>query len=163
MFIRVHPWKAENMKNHKSSMNRFYSRLGSYSFLKYRGPPMELQGLLNSYWQILENSTRNFYEISVFWGVTQTDFWITHPVFFQKFNFRGISQTVFWNTRPYLDVFSGNLFVSRPGNLPMRVNRLFYSKNFRCKIEIFEINIVSRGLQITRNLQFNSLVKIVIF
>ena len=42
MFIRVHPWKAENMKNHKSSMNRFYSRLGSYSFLKYRGPQIEL-------------------------------------------------------------------------------------------------------------------------
>ena len=35
---------------------------------------------LDPYWQILENSSRNFPEISVFWGVTQTDFWKTRPL-----------------------------------------------------------------------------------
>ena len=46
-------------------------------------------GLLDPYWQILENSSRNFSEISVYRGVTQTDFWKTHPVFFSKFQFPG--------------------------------------------------------------------------
>ena len=36
----------------------------------------------NRYWQILENSSRNFAVISVFRSVTQTDIWKTHPVFF---------------------------------------------------------------------------------
>ena len=36
------------------------------------------------YWRILENSSRNFSEISVFWGVIQTDFWKTHPIFFRN-------------------------------------------------------------------------------
>ena len=51
-------------------------------------------------WQILENSSRNFPEISVFRGVTQTDFWKTHPVFFRNFNFRGMRWTDFWKIHP---------------------------------------------------------------
>ena len=47
----------------------------------------------NPDWQILENSPRNFLEISFFWGVKQTDFWKNYPVFFRNFNFRGISWT----------------------------------------------------------------------
>ena len=35
--------------------------------------------------QILENLSRIFSEISVFRGVTQTDSWKTHPVFFRKY------------------------------------------------------------------------------
>ena len=56
--------------------------------------------LLNPYWKILENSSRIFSEISVFRGVTQTDFWKTRPVFFRNFNFRGMSWTVFWKIHP---------------------------------------------------------------
>ena len=37
--------------------------------------------VLNPYWQILENSSRNLSEISVFRDVTQTDFWKTRPKF----------------------------------------------------------------------------------
>ena len=54
----------------------------------------------NSYWQILENSSRNFSEISVFRGVTQTDFWKTDPVFFRDFNFQSMSWTDFWKIHP---------------------------------------------------------------
>ena len=43
--------------------------------------------VLNPYWQILENSSRSFSEISVFQGKTQTDLCKTHPVFFSKFQF----------------------------------------------------------------------------
>ena len=59
--------------------------------------PNYIQGLsLNPFWQILENSSRNFPEISVFRGVTQTDFWKTHPVFFRNLNFRGMSWIQVW-------------------------------------------------------------------
>ena len=63
---------------------------------------------LNPYWQILENSSRNFSEISVFRGVTQTDFWKTHPVFFRNFNFRGVSRIDFWKIHP--SIFCEYLF-----------------------------------------------------
>ena len=39
---------------------------------------------VNPYWQILENSSRTFPEISIFWDVTQTDFWKTYPAIFWK-------------------------------------------------------------------------------
>ena len=49
-------------------------------------PSMKLSSSLSQqrfqfypYWKILENS---FSEISVFWGVTQTDYWKTPPVSF---------------------------------------------------------------------------------
>ena len=35
--------------------------------------------LAQPYWQILENSSKNNSEISVFLGVTQTDLWKTRP------------------------------------------------------------------------------------
>ena len=43
----------------------------------------------NPYWQILENSSKNFPEISVVRAVTQTGFWKNHPVFFSKCQFPG--------------------------------------------------------------------------
>ena len=46
---------------------------------------------INPYWQILKNSSRKFSEISVLRGVTQTDFWKTHPIFSPNFNFWGTS------------------------------------------------------------------------
>ena len=63
---------------------------------------------INPYWQILENSSKNFSEISVFRGVTQTDFWKTHPVLFRNFNFRGMSWTDFWKI--HASFFCKNLF-----------------------------------------------------
>ena len=39
-------------------------------------------GSFNPYWEILENSSRTFSEISVFRGVTQMDFWKIHPSIF---------------------------------------------------------------------------------
>jgi len=68
----------------------WYSALISGKGLQIHTDQSEL-GLdrLNPYWQILENSSRKFSKISVFRGVTQTDFWKTHPVFFRNFNFRG--------------------------------------------------------------------------
>jgi len=55
-----------------------------------------LYGSLNPYWQILENSPRNFSEIQFFQGVTQADF---------------------WKTRLYLHEFARNRPASRPGIL----------------------------------------------
>ena len=55
---------------------------------------------LDPYCQILEKSSRNFCEISVFRGVTQTDSWQTHPVIFSNFNFRDMSWTDFWKIHP---------------------------------------------------------------
>jgi len=78
--------------------------------------------MVNTHWQILENSSRNCPEISVFRGGTQTDSWKTHPVSFRNFNFRVISWTDLWETRPYLDEFSRNRSVSRPGELKFREN-----------------------------------------
>ena len=62
----------------------------------------------NHYWQILENSSRIYSEISVFRRVTQTDFWQTQPVFFRNFNFRGMSWTDFWKIHP--SIFCDYLF-----------------------------------------------------
>ena len=53
----------------------------------YQKWPMILS-IINPYWQILENSSRNFPKISVIRHATQTDFWKTHPVFFSKFQFQ---------------------------------------------------------------------------
>ena len=72
---------------------KFWISLGNFSKIS---PMSNIKNLvfgsvlsqLNPYWQILENSSRNFSEISVFRGVTQTDFWKTHPVFFRNFNYR---------------------------------------------------------------------------
>ena len=106
------------------------------NFMKFNSP----------YWQILENSSRNFSESPVCRGVTQTDFWKTHPVF-QNLNFRGMTWTNFgkihpsffvrtysvsvkyrgmslsdsWKTGPYLDEFSINRSSSCPGNLSISV------------------------------------------
>ena len=43
----------------------------------------EVSLVISPFWQILENSSRSFSEISVFRGVTQMDFWKTRPVFFE--------------------------------------------------------------------------------
>ena len=64
--------------------------------------------LFKPYWQILENSSRKFFEISVFRGVTQTNFWKTYRVFFRNFNFWGISWTNFWKIHP--PIFCEDLF-----------------------------------------------------
>ena len=42
---------------------------------------------LNTYWQILENSSRNFSEISVFWAMAQTVSLTKSSNFFSKFHF----------------------------------------------------------------------------
>ena len=86
-------------------------------------------GPFNPYKQILENSSRDFPEISVFRGVTQTDFWKSCPVFFRIFNFRGMSWTDFWKTPPYLDVCSQKSVCVTPrnsSNLIFRLNALFW-------------------------------------
>ena len=44
---------------------------------------------VNSYWQIPENSSKNFSKISVFRDMTQTDLWKTHP--FNFYDFWGMS------------------------------------------------------------------------
>ena len=59
----------------------------------------------NTYWQFLENLSRNFSVISVFWGVTQTDFWKIHP-------------SISWST---YSAFVKYWSRSCPGNLPIRV------------------------------------------
>jgi len=65
------------------------------------------KSIIKPYWQILEDSFRNFPEISVFRGVAQTDFWKTHPVFFRNFNFRSMSLPDFWKIHPsFFVVFS---------------------------------------------------------
>ena len=46
-----------------------------------------LQRPFNPYWQILENSSRIFSEISVFQGVSRTDFWTIHPSIFCQYLF----------------------------------------------------------------------------
>ena len=85
--------------------------------------------IINPYWQILENSSRKFSEISVFRVVTQVDFWKTEPVFFRNLNFRGMSWTDFWKTPPYLDVCSQKSVCVTPrnsSNLIFRLNALFW-------------------------------------
>ena len=59
-----------------------------------------LSSVLNPHWQILENSSRNFSENSVFWGVRKTVLLENSPNFFQNFRFRGMSSTDFWKTHP---------------------------------------------------------------
>ena len=74
-----------------------------YSFWKHSAST-----LVRTYWQILENSSKNVTEISVFRVVTQTDFWKTHPVFFRNFNFRGMSLNNIWKIHP--SIFCEYLF-----------------------------------------------------
>ena len=73
---------------------------------------------LYPYWQILENSSRNIFRISVLRVVIQTDFWKTHPIFVK---YRSTSQTDFWKIRPYLDEFFRNRSSSYPEHLPIWV------------------------------------------
>ena len=68
------------------------------------------QLIVNLSGQILENSSKNFPKFQFFRGVTQTDFWKTHPSF-RIFKF---SWGFFWKTSPYLDEFSRNRPVSSP-------------------------------------------------
>ena len=49
---------------------------------------------LNPYWQIMENSSRNFSEIFIFWVVTQTVLLENSSNVFSKFEFWGVTQTV---------------------------------------------------------------------
>ena len=74
----------------------------------------KLKLLFNPYWQILENSSRNFSEISVLRDVTYADFWKIPPIFFRNFNFR--SQTHFWKMYPLL---------ANPGKLIQKLFRNF--------------------------------------
>ena len=62
------------------------------------------------YWQILENSSRNF----SFPGRDTDRFLENAPRIFRNFNFRGMNWTDFWKTRPYLGEFSRNRSMSRP-------------------------------------------------
>ena len=56
---------------------------------------------MNPYWQIVENSSNNFSEISTFRVVKQTDF--LENVNFSEFSiFSVMSSTGFWKTTPYL-------------------------------------------------------------
>ena len=93
---------------------------------------------LYPYWQILENSSRNIFKISVLWVVIQTDifrnfnfgcmsltdFRKTHPQICYRYlycigytvyvKYRGTSQTDFWKICSYLDEFSRNRSSSYP-------------------------------------------------
>ena len=51
---------------------------------------------INPYWQILENSSRNVYEISVFRGLTHTDFWKTHQIFSMPNKFANKGKVITW-------------------------------------------------------------------
>ena len=84
------------------------------------------------YWQILENSSRNFPKFQ-FSEVTESDFWKFHPNF-SEFEFLGhdscsMRWTDFWKTRPYLDDFSRNRSVLRPK---------FVRYHFSSKYSIFD-------------------------
>ena len=48
----------------------------------------------NPYWQILENSSRNFSKIFIFWVVTQAVLLENSSSFFSKFKFWGVTQAV---------------------------------------------------------------------
>ena len=50
--------------------------------------------ILNPYWQILENSSRNFSKIFIFWVVTQAVLLENSSSFFSKFKFWGVTQAV---------------------------------------------------------------------
>ena len=50
--------------------------------------------IINPYLQILENSSKNFSEIFIFWVVTQAVLLENSSSFFSKFQFWGITQTV---------------------------------------------------------------------
>ena len=50
--------------------------------------------MLNPYWQIMENSSRNFPKIFIFWVVTQAVLLENSSSFFSKFQFWGVTQAV---------------------------------------------------------------------
>ena len=52
------------------------------------------EDILNPYWQILENSSRNFSKIFIFWVVTQAVLLENSSSFFSKFKFWGVTQAV---------------------------------------------------------------------
>ena len=54
---------------------------------------MALTGV-NPYWQIMENSSRNFPKIFIFWVVTQAVLLENSSSFFSKFQFWGVTQAV---------------------------------------------------------------------
>ena len=60
-------------------------KLYGYGFLKV---------LINPYKQIVENSSRNFSEIFIFWVVTQAVLLENSSNFFLKFQFWGVTQAV---------------------------------------------------------------------
>ena len=88
------------------------------SFLKKQFWESQFQ-IFNPYWEISENSSRKFFEISVFRGVKKTDFWKTNPLMFCEYLFSfckisGHELDRFLENSSYLDKFSRNRSVSVP-------------------------------------------------
>ena len=84
---------AKNVTNIiKLSATHFVSKIGHSNFNKF----------LNSYWTILENSSRNFSEVSVFRSVTQTDFWKTHSY---SLNIISRLNALFWMSFPEIRIW----------------------------------------------------------
>ena len=54
----------------------------------------------NPYWQIMENSSRNFSKIFIFWVVTQAVLLENSSSFFSKFQFWGVTQAVLLENSP---------------------------------------------------------------
>ena len=79
-------WWKKRQSRDKYLKNK--AKIGFISTLMEKYLPKKYKGLsfihfVNTYWQILENSSRNFSELSVFRGMSRADFWKTHP---QKFD-----------------------------------------------------------------------------
>ena len=98
---------------------------------------MWLTLIINPYWQILENASKIFAEISVFWIMSQIDFLKTNSFFSRNFNFRviifGKSMRIIWV--PWFENWSGWDFQKSISVTPENRSTLWFGWVFQKSVQ----------------------------